>query len=69
VHLVTLRCNQEKEAEKDPPFQKPKSKGRATPTRKDKFKIVLANEECPTRHSVKKAAQRLAKEDGVSLNQ
>lgn len=29
LHFVTLNCDQKKEAEKGPPFQKPKSKRRA----------------------------------------
>jgi len=40
-----------KDEKKDPPFQKPKTKGwgTPTPTKKDKFKIVSANLGCPTR--------------------
>ncbi len=33
----------------DPPFQEPETKGRGTPTRKARFKIVLSNIGCPTR--------------------
>jgi hypothetical protein len=37
-----------KDEEKDPPFQKPTTKGSGTPTRKDKFKTVSASSECVT---------------------
>jgi hypothetical protein len=31
LHFITLNCDQKKEEEKDPPFQKPKTKGWGTP--------------------------------------
>jgi len=40
---------QKKHQKKDPPFQRPKSKGWGTPEEKDKFKIFSASLECPTR--------------------
>jgi hypothetical protein len=37
LRFITFSCAQKKKEVKDPPFQKPKSKGRGTPTRKDRF--------------------------------
>jgi hypothetical protein len=40
LHFITISCDQKKEEENDPRFQKPKSKAWGTPTTKDRFAIT-----------------------------
>ena len=50
----SLDCARDDREERDPSFQKPKTKGRGTPSRKNKFKIAFANWACASRRRERK---------------